>query len=149
MPSWCGAVVWCEFKCVCDLAQPSFLASLSREDTRTPESTACTGSTPYLLVYKLDSASLRLSLLLRPNSIGPQLADVDEAVAEFFLMEESPPADVLREGIRRATLDLAFVPVRAVVVQRPAFWIKVALCLTVVLVSLERIRKRVISNLLW
>ncbi len=30
-------------------------------------------------------------------------------------MEESPPADVLREGIRRATLDLAFVPVCAVI----------------------------------
>jgi len=51
---------------------------------------------------------------LLTSSLGPQLADVDEAVAEFFLMEESPPADVLREGIRRATLDLAFVPVRSV-----------------------------------
>ena len=42
-----------------------------------------------------------------------QVADVDEAVAEYFLMEESPPADTLREGIRRATLSLSFVPVRA------------------------------------
>ena len=41
------------------------------------------------------------------------MADVDEAVAEHFLMEESPPPETLREGIRRATLSLSFVPVRA------------------------------------
>jgi hypothetical protein len=28
-------------------------------------------------------------------------------------MEEAPPAETLREGIRRATLSLSFVPVRA------------------------------------
>lgn len=38
---------------------------------------------------------------------------MDEGVAEYYLTEESPPGDVLQEGIRRGTLSLRFVPVRA------------------------------------
>lgn len=37
---------------------------------------------------------------------------MDEGVAEYYLSEDSPPGDVLKEGIRNGTLALRFVPVR-------------------------------------
>ena len=40
-----------------------------------------------------------------------RVAEVDEIVGELFLMEEPIPADVLQDGIRRATVALKFVPV--------------------------------------
>ena len=40
-----------------------------------------------------------------------RLAEVDETVGELFLMEEPIPANVLQDGIRRATVALKFVPV--------------------------------------
>lgn len=39
------------------------------------------------------------------------IADVDDAVAEFYLNEETPPIDILKKAIRNATLSLKFVPV--------------------------------------
>jgi elongation factor G len=39
------------------------------------------------------------------------LADVDDEIAEYFLMEEAPPQDVLKNAIRRQTLACKFVPV--------------------------------------
>lgn len=40
-----------------------------------------------------------------------RVAEVDEAVGELFLMEEPISADVLQDGIKRATGALKFVPV--------------------------------------
>jgi len=40
-----------------------------------------------------------------------KVADVDDAIAEKFLMEESPSAEELGEAIRRSALALKFVPV--------------------------------------
>lgn len=40
-----------------------------------------------------------------------KLADVDDEIAEFFLMEEMPDAETLKAAIRRQTLDCSFVPV--------------------------------------
>lgn len=40
-----------------------------------------------------------------------RIAEVDETVGELFLLEEPIPADVLQDGIRRATVALKFVPV--------------------------------------
>ena len=39
------------------------------------------------------------------------LAEVDDEVAEVFLEDEVPSSDLLREAIRRQTIDLKFVPV--------------------------------------
>ena len=40
-----------------------------------------------------------------------RVAEVDEEVGELFLMEEPVDTETLRNGIRRATLALKFVPV--------------------------------------
>lgn len=40
-----------------------------------------------------------------------RVAEADETVGELFLMEEPVDSQTLRDGIRRATLDLKFVPV--------------------------------------
>ena len=40
-----------------------------------------------------------------------RLADVDDEIAEIFLMEEIPDAETLKAAIRRQTLACAFVPV--------------------------------------
>ena len=45
------------------------------------------------------------------NVLVERLADVDDEIAELFLGEEDVPADVLRAAIRRATVNLSFVPV--------------------------------------
>ncbi|BCS00943.1 elongation factor G [Aspergillus luchuensis] len=39
------------------------------------------------------------------------LADVDDEIAEIFLMEETPTEDQMRQAIRRATINLKFTPV--------------------------------------
>ncbi|KAI3058890.1 hypothetical protein CBS147352_900 [Aspergillus niger] len=39
------------------------------------------------------------------------LADVDDEIAEIFLMEEVPTEDQIRQAIRRATINLKFTPV--------------------------------------
>ncbi|GKZ20787.1 elongation factor G, mitochondrial [Aspergillus brasiliensis] len=39
------------------------------------------------------------------------LADVDDEIAEIFLMEETPTVDQLRQAIRRSTINLKFTPV--------------------------------------
>jgi len=39
------------------------------------------------------------------------LADVDEEIGEMYLMEEEPSVDDIKAAIRRATIDLKFVPV--------------------------------------
>ncbi|PWY67057.1 elongation factor G 1, mitochondrial precursor [Aspergillus eucalypticola CBS 122712] len=39
------------------------------------------------------------------------LADVDDEIAEIFLMEETPNEDQMRQAIRRATINLKFTPV--------------------------------------
>ena len=40
-----------------------------------------------------------------------RVAEVDEEVGELFLMEEPVDTETLRNGIRRATLALKFIPV--------------------------------------
>ena len=40
-----------------------------------------------------------------------RLADADDEVAEFFLMEEIPDVDTLKAAIRRSTISCSFVPV--------------------------------------
>jgi elongation factor G len=40
-----------------------------------------------------------------------RLADADDDIAEFFLMEETPDKDTLKAAIRRQTIACAFVPV--------------------------------------
>lgn len=40
-----------------------------------------------------------------------RVAEADETVGELFLMEEPVDSQTLRDGIRRATLALKFVPV--------------------------------------
>lgn len=40
-----------------------------------------------------------------------KVADVDEEIAEFFLMEATPTAEQLKEAIRRQTIACTFVPV--------------------------------------
>ena len=40
-----------------------------------------------------------------------RLADVDEEIADLFLLEEEPDVPTLRAAIRRQTIGLAFVPV--------------------------------------
>jgi elongation factor G len=40
-----------------------------------------------------------------------RVADVDDEVAELFLMEEEVPEETLRAAIRRATISCQFVPV--------------------------------------
>ena len=40
-----------------------------------------------------------------------RLADVDDEIAEYFLMEETPDVDVIKAAIRRQTIACAFVPV--------------------------------------
>ena len=40
-----------------------------------------------------------------------QLADVDEEIAEMFIMEEEPTNQQIKDAIRRATLALTFNPV--------------------------------------
>lgn len=49
-------------------------------------------------------AELRATLL-------EQLSEVDDEMAEMFLMEEEPTTEQLKAAIRRATLNLSFVPV--------------------------------------
>lgn len=49
----------------------------------------------------------------RRQHLVERVAEVDEELAEHFLSSEEPPAPaLLRAAIRRATLDLKFVPVR-------------------------------------
>mmetsp|Transcript_14005 Transcript_14005/g.33621 ORF Transcript_14005/g.33621 Transcript_14005/m.33621 type:complete len:795 (-) Transcript_14005:159-2543(-) len=40
-----------------------------------------------------------------------KLADVDDEIAELFLMEEMPDVELLKQAIRRQTIDCSFVPV--------------------------------------
>ena len=40
-----------------------------------------------------------------------KLADVDEEIAELYLMEEDPPLELLKAAIRRQTVARNFVPV--------------------------------------
>jgi elongation factor G len=40
-----------------------------------------------------------------------RLAEADDEIAEFFLMEETPDKDILKAAIRRQTIACAFVPV--------------------------------------
>jgi elongation factor G len=40
-----------------------------------------------------------------------RLADVDDEIAELFLMEEMPDKDLVKQAIRRRTIDCSFVPV--------------------------------------
>ena len=47
----------------------------------------------------------------RRAELVERVAEVDEAVGELFLLEQPVDADSLRDGIRRATLALNFVPV--------------------------------------
>lgn len=48
---------------------------------------------------------------MRRAELVERVAEADETVGELFLMEEPVDADTLRDGIRRATLALKFVPV--------------------------------------
>jgi len=45
------------------------------------------------------------------NELLERIADVDDEIAELFLMEETPTPEVLAAAIRRATLSCQFVPV--------------------------------------
>lgn len=47
----------------------------------------------------------------RRSTLIEALADEDEAMAEYFLMEEVPPVEELKAAIRRTTLAQKFVPV--------------------------------------
>lgn len=47
----------------------------------------------------------------RRAELVERVADADEQIAELFLMEEDVDEMALRAGIRRATIDLKFVPI--------------------------------------
>jgi len=47
----------------------------------------------------------------RRHDLIEKLADVDDEIAEFFLMEEEPSVETLKAAIRRQTIALKFVPV--------------------------------------
>lgn len=54
---------------------------------------------------------MKASVAARRAELVERVAEADETVGELFLMEEPVDSDTLRAGIRRATLDLKFVPV--------------------------------------
>ena len=56
-------------------------------------------------------ADLVADVAIRKRELVERLAEVDDEVGEFFLMEEEVPEAVLRAAVRRATLALKFVPV--------------------------------------
>ena len=45
------------------------------------------------------------------NELFERLAEVDDEIAEFFLMEETPDLETLKAAIRRQTIACGFVPV--------------------------------------
>jgi elongation factor G len=53
---------------------------------------------------KEEVAEARTQLIAR-------LAEVDDEIAEFFLMEETPDVETIKAAIRRKTIECAFVPV--------------------------------------
>eukprot|EP00962_Isochrysis_galbana_P039268 scaffold14058_cov117-Isochrysis_galbana.AAC.3 len=61
-----------------------------------------TSEPPAALVEAMEAK--RLELL-------EKLADVDEEIAEYYISEENPPAELLRAAIRRQTIANAFTPV--------------------------------------
>ena len=54
---------------------------------------------------------MKATVSMRRAELVERVAEADETVGELFLMEEPVDADTLRDGIRRATLALKFVPV--------------------------------------
>jgi len=54
---------------------------------------------------------LKEAALERRDMLIEAVADVDEEIAELFLMEEIPDVQTLKDAIRRQVLDLKFVPV--------------------------------------
>ena len=54
---------------------------------------------------------MKATVSARRAELVERVAEADETVGELFLMEEPVDADTLRDGIRRATLALKFVPV--------------------------------------
>jgi elongation factor G len=56
-------------------------------------------------------ADLETEVAQRRLELVERVAEVDDTVGELFIMEEDVPEDVLRDAIRRATIDLKLVPV--------------------------------------
>jgi len=56
-------------------------------------------------------ADLEIMVAEKRVELLEKLGDVDEEVAEFFIMEDTPTVQVLHEAIRRRTLSNEFVPV--------------------------------------
>lgn len=54
---------------------------------------------------------MKASVSARRAELVERVAEADETVGELFLMEEPVDSQTLRDGIRRATLALKFVPV--------------------------------------
>lgn len=54
---------------------------------------------------------MKTTVSARRAELVERIAEVDETVGELFLMEEPVDDETLRQGIRRATLALKFVPV--------------------------------------
>ena len=64
---------------------------------------------------------MKATVAARRAELVERIAEVDETVGELFLMEEPIDDDTLKAGIRRATVNLKFVPVfmgRFVLVQQ-------------------------------
>ncbi|KAL4537141.1 hypothetical protein Ndes2526B_g04948 [Nannochloris sp. 'desiccata'] len=56
-------------------------------------------------------ADIAADVEVKRKELVERLAEVDDDVGELFLMEEDVPAEVLKNAVRRATVDLKFVPV--------------------------------------
>ena len=70
----------------------------------------CIPSLYNLLIDNPESQVTKVALAARQDLVT-SLADVDEIMEEFFLMEEDPSNRELRSALRRATLDRKILPV--------------------------------------
>eukprot|EP00457_Paulinella_chromatophora_P003009 gb/GEZN01003014.1/.p1 GENE.gb/GEZN01003014.1/~~gb/GEZN01003014.1/.p1 ORF type:complete len:738 (-),score=97.71 gb/GEZN01003014.1/:89-2275(-) len=65
------------------------------------------------LLLRRDKVPEELNALVeeKRKELVSKLADVDEGIADIFLMDEMPDASQMKEAIRKATINLSFVPV--------------------------------------